>query len=107
MAVKGKRRNTIKIIYDVLKMLVYNKSTKSRINYNMHIRYKRLKRYLYALNKYGFIIIRNANEDELRVDKRSRKYIEITDKGREFLSDLEELNKKYDGVLLGEKKWIK
>ena len=102
MTGKRIRRNRIKIRYEILKMLAYNKSTKSQIHYNIHIRYKILTGYLNLLNKYGFIVKRRAYADELRVDKRSRNYIEITDKGRMFLYEIEKLDKKYDGILLGE-----
>ena len=97
-------RNNIQVMHDILKLLESGKSTKSHIFYKLNVTYKSSTRFFEKLNSIGLIEFRNANEDELCIDGRSKWYIEITDKGRMFLWEIDKLDRKYDGILLGEKK---
>ena len=101
---KRRVRNNTRILFDILNVLDSGKNTKSSLHYNTKLSYNALIPYLKRLKKCGFIYSRIANEDELRRDKRSKKFIEITDKGRMFLREIEKLDRKYDWILLGERK---
>ena len=98
-----KINNNVEYMHDILYQLYSGKNTRRKTFNNLNIRYSTFKRYLAKLMLYGLVKERKATVKELRIDKRSRRYIEITDKGRMFLSEIKKLDKKYDGILLGER----
>ena len=96
MKVRGRFRR----LYDILKVVEGGKNTKSRIYYSKNFCYKQLTPLLGVLMKEKLIDKRDASEEELRRDGRSKQFIELTDEGRRFLRDVEALDKKYSGLLL-------
>jgi predicted transcriptional regulator len=97
-----KSRDRIRIVYDTLKLVEAGKRTKSGIYYAQSLSYKNLTPILETLLQCGLIERRGATEDELRRDRRSRWFIELTGEGGRFLRDFEALDKQYNGILLGE-----
>lgn len=94
-------RSQGRIICDTLKALRGGVNTQSKLLYGQPISYKTLKPYLKALEDAGLILRRDASDDELCRDSRSKWYIEITEEGRGFIRDLEALDKRSGGLLLG------
>ena len=93
-------RSGFKILYDTLKLVQMGKNTRSRLFYNQPINYNGLKPILSRLERHSLLVKRKATEEELRRDKRSRWFIELTDEGRRFIREVEVLNKRYSGILL-------
>ena len=94
------RRNRFRMSYDVLKALVEGYNTKSKLYYSQNLSYKVLTPLLTHLIGMGLISSRDATEDEIRRDKRSKWYLQITKEGRLFLKEIDALDKRYDGILL-------
>jgi len=61
-----------------------------------------LKPILSDLIAVGLVSSRDASTDELRRDRRTKWFLEITGEGRRFIRDLEALDKQCGGLLLGE-----
>jgi len=72
----------------------------TRIMYAFSLDYGKLMKILSRLEERGLVSRRPAAENEVRKDKRTRFYIEITDEGRQLLRDLEALNRRCGGLLL-------
>jgi len=96
------RRTRFKMYYDIVKAVQGGCNTKSKIYYSNRFSYPLLTPLLDTLTDMGLITSRDASEDEYRRDKRSKWYLLITEKGQRFLREVEALDKRYDGILLGE-----
>ena len=97
-----KVRGRFRLLYDILKGVEEGKNTKSRIFYSKGFCYNQLTPLLGILMKEKLIDNRDATEEELRRDGRSKWFIELTEEGRRFLREVEALDRKYSGILLGE-----
>ena len=96
------RRTRFKMYYDVVKAIQGGSITKSKIYYSNRFSYPLLTPLLKTLTGMGLIVSRDASEVEYRRDKRSKWYLTLTEKGLGFLREVEALDKRYDGILLGE-----
>ena len=96
------RRTRFRMIYDVVKDVYCGCNTKSKLYYSQRLSYKVLTPLLDHLIGMGLISSRDATDVEYRRDRRSKWYLQITDEGRLFLKEIEALDKRYDGILLGE-----
>ena len=94
------KRSRFDILYEAIKALSEGCNTKSKLYYNLHTSYKVLTPILGKLIDQGLIMNRKATSEELRRDKRSKWYLQITKEGRLFLKEIDALNKRYDGILL-------
>jgi len=96
-----KRRTRGRIICDILKALRAGTNTQSKLFRCQQIKYTSLKPVLDDLIDAGLMLRRDASETELRREGRTKWYLEITGEGRRFIRDLEALDKRCGGLLLG------
>ena len=93
-------RSRLEIVYRILKAVEGGECKPTRLMHGSGLSHTIFQRYQRRLAGEQLLSMRQATDLELRKDKRSKVYLELTEDGRRMLRDLEALDRRCGGLFL-------